>query len=132
MLKLFSMLGGWQGYAAAAALAAILASGATFYLTSLGYRLTISMMETAKASEDLENANKALQDFTANAEKIAGAADTFLSVKAKLDSRFASINRDLSNAIQSNPLPENCKPTEDRVQALSQAIKATNEAAVPK
>ena len=128
MFKMLNLLSGWQGYAAAAVLAAILASGTTFYFTSLSYRLTISKMETEKATETAQAANKALEDFTANAEKIAGAADTFLAVKSTLDNRFASINRNLSNAIQNSPLPADCKPDHDRVQSLSAAIAAANSA----
>lgn len=129
MLKLLSMFSGWHGYAAAAVLSAILASGATFYLTSLGYRLTISQMETAKATEEATAASEALKQFTERAAAIQSAADTFIAAKASLDGRFASINRNLANVIQNAPLPLDCKPDAGRVQSLSEAISAANSAA---
>jgi hypothetical protein len=126
-----SFLLGWQGYVAAAVMGALLAAGGTFYVTSLGYRLTISKMETATASADLKNAQATLDGFVKNADRIAGAADAFQGVKASLDSRFATINRTLADALRQNPLPLDCRPDPDRMQSLSAAIAAANSATGP-
>jgi hypothetical protein len=120
---------GLKGVGIAALAGALLSAGATFYVTSLGYRLTISSMEKAKA-EDAAHAYKGqLDQFTADAGKIKEAASRFEAVKTNLDARFATINRNLTDAIKANPLPASCPVLDDgRMRSLQAAIAAANSA----
>lgn len=128
MGKLLALLGGWQGYAAAAALSALLAAGATFYITSLGYRLTIAQMQRDHANDGIAAANTALSQFVADANSIHESAGMFSKVQLGLDLTFGKISRDFNNAIKAHPLPRDCAPDAIRLHALSDAIAAANTA----
>lgn len=130
MTKILSFFtGSWQGTLAAAAIVALLTAGATFYLTSLRYRLTIAQMERDKASDGLAAANFALTQFMADADTIHTAATSFGGIRDDLNAQLATISRDFSSATKAHPLPVDCKPDPVRLRALSSAIAATNSAA---
>lgn len=129
MLKLLGALGGWQGYAAAAGLAALLSISATYYITSLGYRLTIAHMEAANANADRERANLALAQFSADADRIHESADAFSRVQVGMDLTFGKISHDFQTAIKAKPLPVDCVPDADRLRILQAAVAKANAAA---
>lgn len=105
------------------------AAALSCYLTSLGYRLTISQMERAKADAGLAAANTVLAQFTADADAIHGAAVSFGGIQAELSGKLTTISRNFNVAIKAHPLPADCKPDAVRLRALSGAIAATNTAA---
>lgn len=129
MGRLLALLGGWQGYAAAAALAALLAAGASYYLTALGYRLTIAQMEKAQANAAVIAATRALTQFEADSAAIHGAAIAFGTAQDDLNGKLATISKDFHAAIKAAPLPADCKPDAVRLRQLSAAVAATNSAA---
>lgn len=119
------LLAGWYGYAAAALLAALLASAATATV----YRLTIAQMERAQANYALVAANAVLNQFTTDANTIHGAAVSFGGIRDDLGSKLATISRDFDRATKAAPLPVDCKPDAVRLRALANAVAATNTAA---
>lgn len=123
------LLGGWQGYAAAALLAALLSGGAAFYFTALGYRLTIAQMERDKANAGIAAANKALVQFEMDSAAIHSAAAAFGTTQDNLSGKLATISKEFHAAIKAAPLPADCKPDAVRLRQLAAAIAATNTAA---
>lgn len=126
MFKWLGVLGGWQGYAATAGLAALLSISATFYVTSLGYRLTIAHMEAANADADRERANLSLAQFAADADRIHASADAFSRMQLGMDLTFGKISHDFQAAIKAKPLPVDCVPDDVRLRSLSAAVAAAN------
>lgn len=121
---------GLKGAGIAALASALLASGATFYVTSLGYRLTISNMEKAAAEGVAQAHKEALDQFTLDAKLINEAASGHETDVSTLNRRMAAISKDLRDAIAANPLPDAC-PVLDagRVSAIRAATQAANSAA---
>lgn len=126
MLKWLGVIGGWQGYAATAALAALLAGGAACYLTALGYRLTIADLKLAQANAAVQAANQSLKQFETDAAAIHGAAAAFDGARNDLSAKLGTISKDFASAVKSHPLPVDCKPSADRLRLLSGAVAATN------
>lgn len=99
------------------------------FLVALPYRATIANMKREKAEAVADGLRLQLAQFTADADKIHEAADAYTTLQAGLDTRFASISKDFSNAIKGRPLPADCKPDPDRLRSLQAAIDAANTAA---
>lgn len=129
MVELLALLGGWRGYVASAAVAALLAGGAACYLTSLGYRLTLAQIERDHANAAVTAANQALTQFETDAAAIHGAAESFGIAQDDLNGKLATISKEFHAAIKATPLPADCKPDAVRLRKLSAAIAATNTAA---
>lgn len=130
MGKLFSaLLGGWKSYVAVAVLVAALTDEATYYVTSLGYRVTISNMERDGAKSDAANANASLAQFEADTVSIHGAALALATAQGQITSQFKSLSKDFSDVVKNNPLPADCQPDAFRMRALSAAVAAANAAA---
>jgi hypothetical protein len=124
-----NLLGGIYGYLGAAALAALVTAGATYYVTSEGYKLTIANLHTqiehknaVDIGASLDQLKKAITVMTA-----AGTAhqEDIAALTAKLD----KITAEFRNAIKASPLPADCLPTVERMRALDSAIAAANAAA---
>lgn len=128
MLKLLGVIGGWQGYAAAAILSALISIGTTWYLVSLPYKLTISNMQRDAASTkaaSIQNALNQLQSFITNMHTAS------VQYGKDQDALFAAINQlhnEFTKISSLKPLPPDCKPDADRLRILSAAISAANAA----
>lgn len=129
MGKLLGLLGGWQGYAAAAGLSALLSIAATYYITSMSYKVTISGMERDTANQSAADAMASLKQFQANVDKMTAAAGAFTNLQFVLDAQFGKISKDFNNAIKAKPLPADCVPDAGRLHSLVQAVAAANAAA---
>jgi len=121
--------GGWQGTLVAALIGALIAGGGTYYVTSLGYRVTIAQMQRDQANANVTAANAALKQFTAQVAVINGAAASFGTVRDDLDAKINSISTGFKTIVQAAPLPPDCKPDAVRLHSLSAAIAAANSAA---
>lgn len=128
MSKLLGLLGGWQGYVAAALGSALLAGIVASYLTALPYRMTISNMKREQAEQASASSEAALKQFQQTAQNITDAANAFQGVQAGLDARFTSISQDFAHAIKARPLSPDCKPDDIRLRSLSASVAAANSA----
>jgi hypothetical protein len=118
---------GIKGLGIAALAGATLASGATFYVTSLGYRMTISNMEKAAAEGVAQAHKEALDQFALDAKLINEAAGGHVTDVSTLNRRMAGISKDLRDAIAANPLPDACPALDaGRLSALKAATQAAN------
>jgi hypothetical protein len=129
MSSLLSLLIGWKGYAAAGLLSALLAAGGTYYVTSLGYRLTIAGLQRDQATAAAQQASATLTQFTSDAARIHDAAAGFAAQDSTLGQKFDTLSKDLHNAIQNHPLPADCAPDAGRLHQLDAAVAAANAAA---
>jgi hypothetical protein len=111
------------------AIAAILAGGATFWLTSQGYKATIAQMKANEAKADADRANAVLAKYEADTAIIHDAANAFAATQGTLVSKLDTISKDLKNVQAKHPLPANCKPDADRLRNLEAAVAAANAAA---
>lgn len=118
----------WK-WLASGAVAAIISIYATYYITSMGYRITIADMKTAAANIQTANATASLKQFETDAGLIHDAAVSYAADKTNLAARMDAISKDFANAIKAKPLPLDCKPDADRLRNLAAAIAATNTAA---
>lgn len=128
MSRLLSLLAGWKGYAAAGFVSALLAAGATFYVTSQGYRLAIAGMQRDQARAAAQEAQVSLAQFESDISRIHAAADRFSGIQDMLGQQFDIISRDFHNAIKVHPLPADCVPDAVRLRQLAQAVAAANAA----
>lgn len=122
------VIGGWQGYAAAAGVAALLSIAATSWLVSMPYRLIIAQMERDKAISEAFSYKAAADQFKGDAGLIHDAASHFLGQQIDLNQKLDQISRDFRNGLKT-PLPANCAPDRERLQYLTAAIAAANTAA---
>lgn len=124
-----NIFGGIYGYLGAAVLSALISIGATYYVTSEGYKLTISDLHTQIEHKNAVDINASLQQLknyisTMNAAGAAHQNDVTV-LTAKLD----TLNAEFRNAIKASPLPPDCVPTDERMHALLAAVAAANAAA---
>jgi hypothetical protein len=126
MSRRLSLLAGWKGYAAAGFVSALLAAGATFYVTSLGYRLAVAGMQRDQAKAAAQEAQVSLVQFENDTGRIHAAADRFSGIQNMLGQQFGVISRDFHNAIKTHPLPADCVPDVERLRRLTQAVAAAN------
>lgn len=125
-IKLFlGGLGAW-GYIAAAGLAALLAVSATHWIDAKAYGLEISNIRNA----DLTAQNNAV---TASLAKLNGFIANMNTADAnyqldltRIGSTFASLQKELQNALAQKPLPVDCKPDANRLRILQASISAAN------
>jgi hypothetical protein len=112
-------------------IASVLAGGATFWLTSQGYKATISQMKADEAKAEAARSNAILAKYQAYAAQISAAAQTYVATQGALDTKIGDIQKGLKSVIAKTPLPRGCKPTADRVRVLTTAVSAANSAAGP-
>lgn len=128
-MSILSLLGGWKGYVASAALTALVLIPTTIYATSLPYRLIIANMKSATAEAVATDATAALKQFTDDAGKIHAAAQAYAGFQPAFNAQFAAISKDFHNAINAKPLPPGCFPDASRMRDLDAAVEAANSAA---
>jgi len=110
-------------------IAAVLSAGATYWLTSQGYKATISRMEADSAKADAARANTVLAKYTADTAIIHDAATAFSAAQGDLGTKLDTISKDLKNVQAKRPLPASCKPDSERLRNLAAAVAAANAAA---
>lgn len=130
-----SLLTGWYGYAAAAAVGGILLSTVAVGATALwykgeisGYKITIADMKTADANAEKDRANLALTKFEGDVAIIHNAALLFGNEKIDRDNKFSAILKGLKSVQTLHPLPAACVLDADRLRNLAEAISITNAA----
>lgn len=129
MRELLSLLAGWKGYAAAGLVSALLATVGAYYVTSLGYRLTIATIQREQADAVAKDTRAALAQFEGDAGRIHAAADRFFGIQDNLGRQLDVISKDFHYAIETHPLPADCVPDAVRLHQLAQAVAAANAAA---
>lgn len=129
MLKWLGIIGGWQGYAAAGILSALLSIAGTYYLVSMPYKLRIANMERDNAQQtavDTTAAITVLQRFISNMNL---AAIDYGKNQDVLFAKLDELNKRFRDAIKAHPLPPGCLPDDARLQLLLEAVTSANSAA---
>ena len=95
-----------------------------------GYRLSaeIESLKAVRSNEQLAAANTALSELAKASSGIRQAATDFSGIQNSLGEKIDAIQRSMKSAPPA-PLPPDCKPTADRMRAVSEAVDAANTAA---
>ncbi len=91
---------------------------------------TIAKLEADALKKAAVDATTVLNQFTADVATMNKAAQDYTNQRLAYDTRFASISKELMNAINKKPLPVGCvlPPDSDRMRALTAAVRAANSA----
>lgn len=103
-------------------------AGATHYVDANVYGKQISDLKLAQSKTETANVSASLAQLQTFIGKM-NAADT--DYQSKLDAikaQFLTIQQELAHALRT-PLPDNCKPTADRVRSFHDALDAANAGA---
>ncbi len=122
MSWLYGMLG-------SAAIAAILATGATYYVVSDHYKVEITDLNRQiekKRADDAEASLKKLNGFIATMHF---ASEDYSKTSDQLSGKLDLIVQAFRNATRATPLPPDCKPDVVRQRSLSAAVAAADAAA---
>lgn len=88
----------------------------------------ISDTEAAYTKQDLKAAEETITGLQSAALAMNGLAGQFTAISQDLSTEINSISGKFRNGARANPLPASCVPDPFRVQSLSEAITATNNA----
>lgn len=119
-------LAGWKGYAAAAAVAGVVAGGAAWTVQGWRYGAEIAGIQRDQARADAQASRQALADIQANIETIAAAGRRAAAVGPSLTAQINKLTGALRDA---PPLPDGCRPDPVRMRSLESAVDAANRAA---
>jgi arylsulfatase A-like enzyme len=86
----------------------------------------IAQMKESRATSDLASANQALTDLREAGATIREKADEFRGIRLTLDTKLDAIRKDIKNA---TPLPADCRPDDQRLRNLTDAVSAAKQAA---
>jgi hypothetical protein len=124
--KLGLFMAGWRGYAAVALASSALASYVAW--TAQGWRKNVQIAELQrdqhKARADTNGA--ALQAIQVDLSAVAEAAARAAADAVALPTHVREITKALKNA---KPLLAGCRPDDDRVRSLTDAVRAARGAA---
>lgn len=126
MVEILTKLGGWKGYALAAAAGGMVAG----LLVGLGqeWRLGVQIADCQfqQAQAKADAATASLSQLTNDVQNIAVAARRASETAEQLPMQIGVISKALKDA---KPLPTGCRPDADRVRNLNDAVRAANRAA---
>jgi len=97
--------------------------------TANGWRLSgeRESLKATRANEQLTVAQTALSDLAKASSNIRQAATDYAGIQNSLGAKIDAIQKGMKSA-PPVPLPPDCKPTADRMRAVSDAISAANAA----
>lgn len=121
-----TLIGGWRGYVAAAASAAILAGGTAWTMQGWRYGERIALLERDQEKGRADANAAALSSLRTDLQTISAAARRAVADASALPGRIGIISKALTNAI---PLPAGCRPDDLRVRSLTDTVRATNDTA---
>jgi hypothetical protein len=124
----FKALSGIWGYVGAAAIAAALATGATYFVTSRSYETTIARIERDQAKAQVADVTASIAKLQTIIASMHQAGVDYGAAQQALFAKLDTLNRNFRNAIKPNPLPADCRPDPVRVRSLETAIDAANDA----
>ena len=119
------MLMGWKGYVAAAGAGAIVAGLAMGIGQGWRCQAQIASIGRDQAKADAASTSATLASLQSDIESISAAAARAAGVAPRLTAEVGQLSEALKNA---NPLPDGCRPDDDRVRRLTDAVRATNRA----
>lgn len=126
MINPISLVSGPWGYLAAAVIAAGLAGGGTYYLTSRGYQIEIGKLKLAQAQSQTISVAASLSQLQKFISTMHSAATDYNSSTQILLGRLDALQKEFHNATLAKPLPPDCRPDATRVRLLSEAVAAAN------
>ena len=86
----------------------------------------IAEIRRAAAAADLASANQALSDLSTAGATIRQKADELRGIQSTLAAKLDAIRKDMKNA---TPLPADCRPDDQRLRNLTDAVDAAKQAA---
>lgn len=123
-------LGGVWGYLAAAGVAAVIATGATYSVVHNANAVAYEQLQLQKSGEEKASISASLAQLQGFIAQMHVAATDFVAIQNDIDTRFDALKKGLPHAF-AVPLPANCKPDVERVRSLHAAVAATNAGTSP-
>lgn len=120
--KVAGLLMGWRGYAAAV----LLGGSAAWFVLGAFHGRELAELRLARAHDDLTVARQAIEQTNADLETMAASARAAAAAAPKLTASIGALSKALKNA---NPLPAGCRPDDERVRTLTDAVRAARGAA---
>jgi hypothetical protein len=114
----------WRAVAAVGL--AVLAFGMGWMVNGWRKDAELAELSAARAQADLTTANLALTDLRTAGKTIRQKADEFRGIQTTMHTELAAIRKDMKNA---KPLPADCRPDDQRLRNLSDAVSAAKQAA---
>lgn len=121
-------LGGIQGYLIAAAIAGLLASGATYYVVHNADTVKLQAVQLADSKAQTASVTASLDQLQGFIATMHTADADYNAVLVSLRGQFAALEQEFKNAT-AKPLPADCRPDAGRLRVLSAAVDAANKAA---
>lgn len=120
--KVVGLLMGWRGYFTAA----LLGASAAWLILGAFHGRELAELRLARARDDLTVARLAIEQTNADLATMAASARAAAAAGPKLTASIGALSKALKNA---NPLPAGCRPDDDRVRTLTDAVRAARGAA---
>lgn len=114
----------WRAVAALALSAATFAAG--WAVNGWRKGAEIAEIRSAAAAADLASANQALTELREAGATIRQKADELRGIQSTLATKLDAIRKDMKNA---KPLPADCRPDDQRMRNLTDAVNAAKQAA---
>ena len=115
--------------AAALVALAVALFGAGWHVNGWRKDAQIEKNNAARASDRATQAEGALADLSAASAKINTAATGYAASARTLGVSLDTMNKEFKNERAKNPLPADCRPTDERMRQFAAAVDAANKAA---
>lgn len=120
--KFAGVLLGWRGYAAAA----LAGAGTVWYVLGAVHGQELAEVRLERTADDLAVARGSIEQTNRDLQAMAQNARAAAAIGPELTASIGALSKALKNA---NPLPAGCRPDVGRVRNLTDAVRATRDAA---
>jgi len=120
--KLVGILTGWKGYVAAA----VAGVGAAWHVLAAVRGQALAELRLERTADDLAVARGSIEQTNRDLQAMAQNARAAAAIGLELTASFGALSKALKNA---SPLPAGCRPDVDRMQNLTDAVRAARSAA---
>jgi hypothetical protein len=130
--KLIGLFGGsvWSYIIACAVVAAVSVS-TTYSIMDNVRDAQVAKLEKQILQIQRDSAKAALTQLTTFISRMANADKSYRAALEEIANRYGNAAKDFENAASKIPLDPKCKPTADRMRAITAAIAAANKSTAP-
>jgi hypothetical protein len=122
------IFGGVWGYVATAGVGAVIVAGLAVPLATAPYKIEVANLKAQIANQKATDTQAALDQFKRILAGVQTSKIEYGALRDEMNKRFDDLSRRFRNAIKAQPLPDDCKPDDVRLQHANEAIDAANKA----